>query len=489
MRKIIMSTVLVFLLCIPQSCQEESLTELNIDPNNPSNVSVKLTFTAGLDYILYKYGRFTNGTDWDTWAGLFVQTFAGNHGSGINFDQYEIRNNDALWGRWYDGFRDLKDVIDRGSTQNAWGHVGASKVITALGLGSLTSFYGDIPWSEALQGAALPQPKFDTQEQIYQSIFSLLNEAIVDFGKASSVTMGSEDIVYAGNMNKWRALAYALKARYENHFSRKDPSGSATRALAAIQQAKALGFTSPAADLKFQYDNVGEYQNGWFDMFENNQMIASEKFMNMLTTTGDPRRLSYWNNISVDGTNVGFTGKSNGFGTSNISYSPIGPKGFYGNRTSSQLIMTHFELLYIEAEAEFRLNNGATANAASAYNQAITAQLNMAVPNDATYATEYITLRTTYLANFANETAATLTLEKIMTEKYKSMVTMNGESWVDVRRHNYQYPSYLAIPVTQQGSAVATNFIQRVLYPQESINTNPNTPTTVTIFNKLWIFQ
>ena len=489
MKKLILSCFLICLFFVPQSCQKESLEELNIDPNNPSNVSITLTFTTGLDYVLYKYGRFTNGSDWDTWAGLFVQTFAGNHGSGITFDQYEIRNNDALWGRWYDGFLDLKDVITRGADLEAWDHVGASKVITALGLGSLTSYYGDIPWSEALQGAQLPQPKFDTQEEIYQAIFALLDGAIADFDKTSLVTMGAEDIVYGGDSNKWKALAYALKARYENHYSIKDPSGSATRALAAITQAKNLGFINANADLKFTYDNTGEYQNGWFDMFENNQMIASENFMNLLIATDDPRRLSYWNNISVDGTAVGFTGKSNGFGTSNVSYSPIGPKGFYGAATSSQLIMTHFELLFIEAEAEFRSAGGPNANSATALNAAIAAQLNLAVPNDVSYATEYATLTPGYITNFGSETAGSITMDKIMTEKYKAMVTMNGESWVDVRRHNYQYPSYLAIPVTQAGNPVATNFIERVLYPQESINTNPNTPTTVTIFDKLWIFQ
>jgi len=489
MKKIILSCILFCLLIVPQSCQEESLEELNVDPNNPSNVSINLTFTTGLDYILYKYGRFTNGSDWDTWAGLFIQSFAGNHGSGINFDQYEIRNNDALWGVWYDGFLDLNDVITRGSELEAWGHVGASKVITALGLGSLTSYYGDIPWSEALQGAQLPQPKFDTQEEIYQAIFDLLDEAIVDLNKTTNIVVGAEDIIYGGDTNKWKALAYALKARYENHFSKKDPSGSATRALAAIQQAKALGFTSFDSDLKFTYDNTGEYQNGWFDMYENNQMIASESFMNLQIATDDPRRLSYWNDVSVDGAVVGFNGKSNGFGTSNISYSPIGPKGFYGAATSSQLIMTHFELLFIEAEAEFRLAGGGNANAATALNAAITAQLNLAVPTDATYATEYGTLVPTYITNFASETAGSITMEKIMTEKYKAMVTMNGESWVDVRRHNYQYPNYLAIPITQAGAPVASNFIERVLYPQESINTNPNTPTSVTIFDKLWIFQ
>ncbi|MEP5341032.1 MAG: SusD/RagB family nutrient-binding outer membrane lipoprotein [Algibacter sp.] len=488
MKNIHIKLFIIITLFFSLSCQEESLKELNVDPNNPANVDIGLTFTAGEDFILYRYGRFTNASDWDSWAGLFTQHFAGNHGDGISFDQYQIRNNDALWARWWDGFLDLKNVIERGTEQEAWGHVGASKVISALALGTLTSWYGDLPWTEALQGAVIPTPAFDSQEQIYETMFALLDDAILDFGKTSVIVMGVEDIVYAGDIDKWHALAYALKARYENHFSIKDPSGSATRALAAAQQAKILGFTGFDSDLKFIYDNTGEYQNGWYDMFENNQMIASENFMNLLIATDDPRKYSYWNDVEVTGQDVGFNGKSNGFGTSNISYSPIGPKGFYGKADSSQLIMTHFELLFIEAEAEFRLN-GATTAAATALNNAITAHLDLVVPTDADYITEYTSLTGDYLTSFASETDATITLETIMVEKYKAMVTMNGEAWVDVRRHNYQYPDYLDIPVTKDGVVVASEFIQRVLYPQESLNSNPNTPNDVTIFDKLWIFQ
>ena len=100
-----------------------------------------------------------------------------------------------------------------------------------------------------------------------------------------------------------------------------------------------------------------------------------------------------------------------------------------------------------------------------------------------------MSLKPGYLANFGNESAATITMEKIMTEKYKAIVAINGEAWVDVRRHNYQYPDYLEIPITKDNIQVASQFIQRVLYPQESLNTNPNTPNNVSIFDKLWIFQ
>ncbi len=493
-RKRLYAILLATTFLMPIAC-ETSFDDLNTHPNQPVSVNVDLLFSHGANNILYKFGRFTNGTDWDLWAGLWTQTFAGNHATGVNFDQYVVRNPDALWGAWYDGFLDLRQVIELGTENEAWTHVGAAQVITALGLGSLTSFYGDLPWTEALQGSENPYPVFDTQEEVYNAIFELLNSAVTNLERTPVQTLGAADIWQGGDAQRWLATAHALIARYENHFSLKDPTGSATRALAAVDLAKAAGFTSGSSDLVFPYSGDGDFQNGFYDLFENNQMIASEAFMDVLETTNDPRKFAYWNDFNFDGDEVGFLGKSNGFGTDNTSYSPIGPKGYYGKADSPQPIVTHFELLFIEAEAAFR--SGDTDRAATAMNEAIQAQMDLVTPAaaesieaDGGDVAAFQQSIADYVAAFGSETGGSITIEKIMTEKHKAMVCMNGESWVDVRRHDHQFPSWLAVPVTQAGSPVASGFIERVLYPQESINTNPdNTPSTVTIFDRLWIFR
>lgn len=484
--KIMFSCLFIFSIT---SCD---LEDINIDPNNPKDVDLAYIFTSGERSVLYKFGRYTNGTDWDTWSGLWIQTFAGNHGAGINFDLYDIRTTSSSWGTQYDALNDLKEVIKRGNETQAYQHVGAAKVLIALQLGTLTSYYGDIPWSEALQGNKNSSPKFDTQEEIYNTIFDLLGQAVIDLDKKSLIDLGSEDFVYSGDAGKWKALAYALEARYHNHFSKRNPNDSANKALTAINNAKKTGFTKFSNDLIFPYIGEDIYLNGWFHMFENNQMVASEVFMETLTNTNDPRKIVYWNDKNTDGMFVGYKGKPNAFGTSNVSFSPIGPQGFYGKSNSPQLIVTHFELLFIEAEAALRL--GQKERAATAMNKAIKSQFNLVTPASKAYlnsingdVSAYESKITDYINNYASETSTSITLEKIMTEKYKAMVTMNGESWMDIRRHDYKYPNTLKIPKEPNGKPIADNFIQRVLYPQESYNTNSNTPENISIFSKLWI--
>ena len=59
---------------------------------------------------------------------------------------------------------------------------------------------------------AIYQPKYDTQESIYKDLFKELKEAAaqLDEGKES---YGSADLIYGGDVAKWRKLANSLRLR------------------------------------------------------------------------------------------------------------------------------------------------------------------------------------------------------------------------------------------------------------------------------------
>ncbi|EDO26090.1 predicted protein, partial [Nematostella vectensis] len=304
--------------------------------------------------------------------------------------------------------------------------------------------------------------------------------------KTSTLPFGSEDVVYKGSTSKWKGLAYALLARYNNHLSKRDPVGSATKALDFVNKAVTAGFSSNAANFLFPYDGSSDWQNPWFSLFQNNLIVASKKFMDVLKSTNDPRRIAYFQDVDVQGNSVGFVGKPNG-SPINAKFSPVGPKTFYGKKNSPQFVSTYFELKFIEAEAALRLATPDKARAATAMNEAIKSQIDL-VTTDLKNAMSgaakvaYEAEIAAYKATFANETAATITLDKLMTEKRKAMFTMNLESWVDVRRHDYLIPSNIALPL----NAKLPTFIRRGLYTETSKSRNANTPTGVKLQDKLW---
>ncbi|MCF2873300.1 MULTISPECIES: SusD/RagB family nutrient-binding outer membrane lipoprotein [unclassified Tenacibaculum] len=474
------------------SCSNLTMDELSRDPNNPTEANLDLLITNAQADIA---GAF--GYNWDRYAGTFVQTFAGNHAIGVNADRYQLTSNDftGFFNVPYrTGMKDAYEIIRVGTASEQWQHVAMAKVMMATMLGALTDVYGNIPYSEAFQGVLISQPKYDTQESIYNAIFSLLEGAITDFNKTPSTPVNSsQDIIYKGNINQWKAAANLLLARYHNHLSKKDPSGSATKALSYVDAAINLGMNN-SGNFDFNYDGTSNWQNPWYVLYENNLIVASNKFMTLLKDTNDPRLRAYWDNkpfnYPLNGGVLGYIGKNNGDPTGGASYSPVGPSTYYGKKASPQLIATYFELRFIEAEAAMRANN--PGRAATALNAAINTQLDLVTPTVVSLITAeggdipaYNAQIDAYKTLHANETASTVTMEKIMTEKYKAMFTMNLETWTDMRRHNFSYPGngYLSLP----NNATLANYIRRGLYPQSELDFNSsNVPSGITMTDRLW---
>ncbi|MFN0213865.1 MAG: SusD/RagB family nutrient-binding outer membrane lipoprotein [Saprospiraceae bacterium] len=477
MKKILsILSILLFFSC------EKSFDELNTDPNNPVTADVKLVLTAAQDIILSEYCRIEESYDY--MSGTFIRTFAGR----LNFfDQWDaITNRDSDWDKIYDGMLDAKDVIKRGTEQELWHHVAVAKILTAHSLGYMTDIYGDIPYSQALQGPLVPAPRTDSQQSIYNDIFTLLEESVIDLEKTPVKPLGTEDFVFGGNVQKWKGIAYLLLARYHNHLSIKDPMGSATDVLDYVDKGLAAGLIASSSDLVYPYKNSGR-DNPWSGFYSVSPwIVAAYDFMNLLETTNDPRKENYWTKTLSDGTYRGKENSSPITGDVVSNFSRLG--GYFDKKDSPMHIATYAEFRFIEAEAAFRA--GDLPRAAAAHNLGIEASIDKVSPwyigtlggNDLTL---YMQKITDYKMINAQETSASITLEKIMVQKYIAMFPMNVESWVDVRRHNYQFPDYHAIPRDDNDVPVATSFTWRGLYPQNEVSKNPNIPQA-TLYQKLW---
>lgn len=477
MKKLFPLLTLLLLL----GCQK-SFEELNTDPNNPVTADVKLVLTAAEDNILAEYSRFE--VSYDYMSGSFIRAFAGRLGVMDQWD--EITNRDSDWDKLYNGLLDAKDVMTRGTEQELWHHVAVAKILTAHTLGYLTDIYGDIPYSEALQGPLVPAPRLDPQESIYNAIFALLDESLVDFDRTPIRALGAEDFIYNGSVEKWKGVANLLLARYHNHLSIKDPMGSADNTLNYIDNALAVGFNSSDGDFVYPYKGSGR-DNPWSGSYTLSPWIfASFDFMNLMETTNDPRQENYWTTAISDGA---YRGKENSSPTTGdlISiYSRLG--GYFDKKDSPMHLATYAELRFIEAEAAFR--SGDLPRAAEACNKGVVASIDKVSPwyigqLGSSELPMYLQKIDDYKLANAEETMSSISLEKIMTQKYTAMFPMNIESWVDVRRHNYQYPDYQKIPTDDNGNPVASDFVWRGLYPQNELSKNPNVPIT-TLHQKLW---
>ena len=474
MKKFVKIFIAIMGMLVVVSC-DQTFEEINKSKNQPEIASVNVLLTGGIYAQLDNFGGRQEG-----YMEPFNQRMSGIFVSSSNMDQYILDNSTFSYfftGLYSGPLNSYKAIIALGAEEQSWHYVGAAKVMTALALGTLTDLYGDIPWTEALD-VDNAFPSYDSQESIYLEIERLLNEAVADLGKSSVRPLAQGDFILNGNVAAWIASAHLLAARYANHLSKVDPAGSATKALAHVDASKAAGISS-STDLKMKYEGTSQSLNRWNLLYNNNSMVASKNFMDSLLSQNDPRLDAYFSEIDGQGRFTGFKGKLVGTGSVPEFFSAVNPNSWYARANSDHMVATYFELLFIEAEAAFRLND--LSRAAVAHNAAVKEQIELVVNDKADPRIA------PYLATYASETAATITMEKIMTEKWKATFTMGEETWTDLRRHDFAYPTSIQIPRFSDGTPVANEFIRRLLYPQDELDKNPkNVPEVASIFERLW---
>ena len=375
------------------SCEKDFL-DINDDPSQVLDVPPALLLSTIEGQLAYSMGG-----DAARITGVFMQHFTG---ASRQFAQYQIyslapSDVDNLWRfNLYGGALQDLHLLEKKSEENGYVNYNAiSKILLAYGLGSTTDLWGDIPYSEAFKATDNLQPKFDSQQDIYSNIFSLLDQAIALLANPSTTGLipGNDDLIYKGNVSKWLKFAHSLKARYYLHLSKVNPSNASS----ALTEA-ALGFGSNAENCSFIFGTTETTANPFYQFNDQRGDISySGTLISQMVATGDPRLDEYADTA---------TGKMG---------------AFFGSINSPFDFMTYSELKFVEAEASFR--TGDLNTSAIAFNDAVKSSV-LRINGVAD---------TVFEATVANETSGTITLDKIMTQKYVAMYA-NPESWSDWRR-------------------------------------------------------
>jgi hypothetical protein len=149
--------------------------------------------------------------------------------------------------------------------------------------------WGNIPYSEAFQPLTFPTPKFDSQEEIFTSIFKLLDESLTNLNSTAvqASSPGDVDLLYQGDLAQWKKLAYTLKARYAMRLSyAKGGAAQAEVVLTALGN----GFQSNSDDADFTYFDKTSAENPWYqNMSKFNTLYLDSNTWIILKKYNDPR--------------------------------------------------------------------------------------------------------------------------------------------------------------------------------------------------------
>jgi hypothetical protein len=299
---------------------------------------------------------------------------------------------------------------------------------------------------------------FDTQEEIYASIHSLLDQAIINLSvdPADNLIDIEGDVYYEGDPDAWLAAAYAIKARHTLQLSKRNGSAYAD-ALALV--ANAISSNTGNLECPFAATN----QNPLFQFMEQRagDLVMCSTLLAEMEATTDPRIPFYY---AEDG-DGNITGSDPG--SENDAASLLGD--WLAGQTASTWLITYAEVKFIEAECA--LQTGDADRAATAYIAAVEASVDLV--------TDGADNEAWLDANIRTESGASISLAKIIGQKRIALVGQM-QPYNDWRRTGL--PSLSIVP-----GATLTAIPQRFPYAQDETIYNPdNVPSIGSLIDPVW---
>lgn len=406
------------------SCSDSILDEIDTNPNSPTDVSLNLILPAVQTHLAYA----VIGGDMSLYASVWVQHTTGVHAQLHDADRFTYTNSlvNNTWNSIYlNTLRNTDIIIEKAEQQDLLAYRGIAKIIKAYTIGITTDTWGRVPYSEALQGTANRTPVFDTQESIYNDpeigIFALLDQAIADLS-AGGVGPSSDDLIFGGDLEKWRRTAHSLKAKFMTRL--KNTTYYDANVVINAAQSE-TGFASPSDAFifnSFTNDPTGEHP--WRQEFRDRTHFAvSESLFDRMTGVDDPRVELFFDDGAASIPAPNGAGELDQAG--NI-YTKIYD---YIQSTSPIEFMTYDELQFALAEAY--LSQG---NSEAAYD-AYLAGLEAAVLRTGVSAED---AEAFMMTSSVAPGAGSLTNELIWEQKYISFYPFQSiEAFAEYRRTNY----------------------------------------------------
>ena len=364
------------------------------------------------------------------------------------------------------------------------------RIFQAFAFMVLTDEYGDIPYSEGGAGYTdqLFFPKYDAQSTIYPKIIQELTDASTALNATGVVE--NADVLYSGNIGKWKKFANSLLLRAGMRLSRVD----ATKAKSTVQAAFAAGVITDNADNAYiRHDaNYGHPLGGTLNGSEAANFYLTKPFIDRLKSTNDPRlsaiAIRYIGATSGNGQTVasGNTmptvqigmpmGKDNG--TIVPQAISDGLASFYDYSqadrrrilkvTTPGFIVTASQTQLLLAEAAFR-GWITTGTAAQYYSDGIKAHMDQMAVYDAGCAVS-AAARDAYIT--ATPLNAGTELDQINTQYWISSFLNGPELFANFRRSGF--PTLTPNPYGQPSNPDVPNatFIRRITYPTSEISVN-----------------
>jgi hypothetical protein len=404
----------------------DNLSDINIDPNNSATARPQEVLTSVLGYtafvVDYAYNQeaFLWGQYWTWGTGVSL-------GDNARYIQ-EPRDANQAWARSYrDALADIKFL--KSVEDPAYNGIG--KAMEAFVYQGLVDHFGDVPYSQAVQGAiadgSILAPAYDDDAAIYPQLVTALDDAIADLELAQGAAVqnvGSEDLIYGGSLASWIKFANSLKLRILMRMSGVNDVAEQVRATVAYGQ-----FIETAAEIaEVPFTGAAGSENPMFARQESgigNFYKAATTVTNVMDELEDPRKFYFYKPA------INFPGEIRA-GDQNqialcftcISEDWSDPADVTYGAAVPTIFMSNWEVWFLRAEAAVKFGTGE--DAAEAFSNAISANFAyIGAPDGAAYVASL---------GFGASSDADKIIQ-IAIQKWLSMTGLQeAEGWIESRR-------------------------------------------------------
>jgi len=240
MKNIIKITLITLTLLLFNSCSNVDFGDTNNNSNGTLNPDLQALFTGAQ----IRYSTAT-GRDYLLKPTLYVQY----QSQRTYTDEQRYNQSQASWTTYYvQTLSNLNEIITyfdgtstpdpavlvKGSANN---QKGTAMIFSAIVWKRLTDTWGSVPYEEALNPENFT-PAYSDQEFIYKDQIAKLKEArdLLDENETSP----SGDLIYGGDILKWKKLANSLILSMSLQLSEKDEAYAEIEFLAALNDSNGV---------------------------------------------------------------------------------------------------------------------------------------------------------------------------------------------------------------------------------------------------------
>ncbi len=475
-----LATAMIFVGC-------NKFLDVNDTPNNPLEVQPSTLLPTGLAGTAFAVSNELN-----RFASTIMSVTAGVSNTPAAWDIYNSVTGAEFGNQWnfelYGGaLINYKKMIEAAEAQQGATYAGIGKIMTAYTFSVVTNTWGDVPYSEALQGdVELTTPRLDSQRDIYlgntaeniQGLMDMVREGLADLDRESILNPGATDLVYGGNMDRWRRAGNSLLLKLAIQISQVEPTISAQVIQEVMESNQYINENAGNLSVRFG-GQVGSHSPLWTlthnSLFQN-ELLISTRFLNLLQGLNDPRLPRFVTRVELTpGGSPTYVTIDNGFrGVVPLATlaNPQRPGRSVYNTYATGIsgegpvrLLTYAQTSFILAEAVVRF--GLAGDAQALYAQGVRASMSEAGISAEDIETYFLENPTVVTLSGTNDQR----IEQIITQKYISLFSNGLEQWNDWRRTGYPI-----LPEHQNAIGVDGTRPVRAVYLFTEQQRNPNFP-------------